>query len=84
MDDIYDYIAQDSPTAAEKFVTELVAHLYEIADLGLTGAPRDWIRPGLHIHGKYCAYSRATDDDLIIIRIVHGARDVAALPFDEE
>lgn len=86
LDDIYDYIAQDSPAAAETFVTGLVGSLYEMADLGLTGSPRDWVRPGLrlHVHGKYCAYFRVTDDDLVVIRVVHGARDVDALSFSED
>lgn len=85
LDDIYDYIANDSPAAAERFVSSLLDGLHELAVLGLTGAPRDWVRPGirLYVHGKYCAYFRADDEDLTVVRIVHGARDVTALSFDD-
>lgn len=86
MDDIFDYIAHDSPVAAERFVTAILAGLYDLAELGLTGAPRDWIRPGLrlHVHGKYCAYFRYDADSITVIRIVHGARDIDAIFYADE
>ena len=86
LDEIYDFIALDSEIAADRFVTDLVADLHRIALLGVTGAARDWIRPGLRLHvfGKYCAYFRADKHDLTVIRIVHGARDVDTIIFDPE
>jgi toxin ParE1/3/4 len=38
---IYTYIAQDNPVAAERFVDDLVRQMFKIAELGLSGAPRE-------------------------------------------
>lgn len=63
---------------------DLVADLHHIAEIGVTGVARDWVRPGLRLHvfGKYCAYFRYNDRELIVLRIVHGARDVDAILFE--
>jgi plasmid stabilization system protein ParE len=37
-----------------------------------------------HFHRDYVLYYRCTDTEVIIVRVVHGARDVRALLFDEE
>jgi toxin ParE1/3/4 len=62
----------------------MIEDLARIADLGVTGVARDWIRPGLrlHIYGKYCAYFRTDDECLTVLRIVHGARDLDTIIFD--
>lgn len=50
----------------------------------MTGVARDWLRPGLRMHpfGNYVAYFRITDDGLLVIRVVHGARDIDSIIFD--
>ena len=62
----------------------MIGDLHRIAGLGVTGAVRDWIRPGLRlpVHGKHCAYFRVDDAHLIVIRIVQGARDIDAMVSD--
>jgi toxin ParE1/3/4 len=37
--------------------------------------------PGLRVtfHGSYALYYIHTDDELVIVRVLHGARDAAAL-----
>jgi toxin ParE1/3/4 len=86
LDGIYDHIAADSPESAERFITRLIAQLHRIARIGVTGVARDGLRPGLRMHpfGRYCAYFRVTDDHLVIVRIVHSARDVDAISFESE
>jgi len=36
-----------------------------------------------HFYRDYVLYYRLTDEEVIIVRVVHGARDVRALTFDE-
>jgi plasmid stabilization system protein ParE len=36
-----------------------------------------------HFHHDYVLYYRFTDEEVIIVRVVHGARDVRALTFDD-
>ena len=38
----------------------------------------------MHAFGTYCAYFRVTDEHLVVVRIVHGARDIDAIIFDGE
>jgi toxin ParE1/3/4 len=49
----------------------------------LSGPARGGLRPGLRaaFHGRYVIYYHPTDDALTIMRIIHGARDSAALDF---
>ena len=41
-----------------------------------------WLRT--HFHRDYVLYYRFTDEEVIIVRVVHGARDARALTFDED
>jgi len=86
LDEIFDFIAVDSVDAARRFVSELVDHLHVIAQTGHAGVPRSSIRAGLRlsVHGRYNIYFRVTDDETIILHIVHSARDVGRLSFDHD
>jgi toxin ParE1/3/4 len=50
------------------------------------GPSRENLAPGLraHFHRDYVIYYRATDTALVIVRVVHGARDRAALFSDDQ
>jgi hypothetical protein len=38
----------------------------------------------VHFHRDYALYYRFTEREVIIVRVVHGARDARALMFDED
>ena len=63
----------------------LNGHLQRIARIGHSGVPRNNVRPGLRlaVHGRYNIYFRVTDAETIIVRVVHSARDVTRLQFDD-
>jgi plasmid stabilization system protein ParE len=71
---------------AGRFIARLDAHLERIAFLGHSGVPRDNVRAGLRlaVHGRYNVYFRVTQAETIIVRIVHSARDVRRLDFDDD
>jgi plasmid stabilization system protein ParE len=73
------------PRAASRFVAKLNLHLERIALLGHGGVPRDNVRPGLRlaVHGRYNIYFRVTGTEAIMVRVVHSARDVTRLQFDD-
>jgi toxin ParE1/3/4 len=75
---MYAYIALDDPAAAERFVDDLVRQMYKIAALGLSGSPRDWIRPGLRAfpYRQRCIYFRSYEDRIVILRVLHGSQDI--------
>jgi plasmid stabilization system protein ParE len=60
-------------------------HLERIANTGHSGVPRDAVKPGLRlaVHGRYNIYFRITASDTFIVRVVHSARDLKQLNFDE-
>ncbi|WP_426239782.1 type II toxin-antitoxin system RelE/ParE family toxin [Pararhizobium sp. DWP1-1-3] len=45
--DIYDYIAATNPKAAQRVVDAIQAKIRSIAALGLTGTPKDDMKPDL-------------------------------------
>lgn len=86
LDEIYDHLVRVAdPQTAGRFIAKLTARLERIARLGHSGAPRDNVQIGLRlsVHGRYNTYFRVTDAEAIIVRIVHSARDVMRLRFDE-
>ena len=84
LDSIYDYIAVNSPNAADRFVTAIVTDLHRLAAQGYTGLNRGWIRPNLrlHVYGNYCIYFRTDNGNFVVLRVVHGARDIDAIIFE--
>ena len=86
LDSIYEYIAEDSPEIAAGFIKQLVADIERIARLGVIGVARDGLRPGLRMHGfgRYCAYFRVADRHMIVVRVLHGARDLDGIDFEPD
>ncbi|HEX2941654.1 MAG TPA: type II toxin-antitoxin system RelE/ParE family toxin [Rhodopila sp.] len=86
LEQIGDYIAQDNPTRAVSFVREL-----RTAALALADTPRAFpVVPryeSRHIRrrpfGNYLIFYRVGTDQLIILRILHGARDYEPLLFPD-
>jgi toxin ParE1/3/4 len=78
LEEIGDYIAQDSPRRAASFVAELRNHCKKIC-LNPAGYRH---RPELSVdlrscsHGSYVIFFEFRAEQVIIIRILHGARDI--------
>jgi plasmid stabilization system protein ParE len=81
---IGDWIAGDSPRRAESFVDELVECCSSLSSL-----PRRWPlvprfeRLGVRRRplGDYLIFYRPEDEQVTILRILHGARDYEAVLF---
>lgn len=75
------YIADDNPDRAESFVAELEARFAAIGERPLSFPARDEIGPGLRgaTHGRYRILFRDLGDRVRIVRVLHAARDDAAL-----
>lgn len=78
LDDLWSYIAADSPAAADRFILRLLAAEDRLADFPELAAARSEIRPGLRILpvGNYLLLYRLDRDTVEIVRIVHGARNL--------
>lgn len=72
------YIAEDDPMRAESFVTELESKARMAAERPRSFPARDDVSPGLRaiLHGRYLIFFREYDDEVRIVRVLHGARDL--------
>lgn len=78
---IADYISADNPVRALSFVRELRAQCQRIT----LNPPGYRLRPELGdgirscAHGHYVIFFEADPDTVVIVRILHGARDIPAV-----
>ncbi len=79
--DIWLYIAQDNPAAADRMVDRFTEAYELLAKNPDMGQKLDQYRPGLRAWsmGNYLVYFRKTFNDIEIYRVLHGARDAGRL-----
>ncbi len=75
---IGDYIAEDNPIRAASFIAELFAQCQKICLNPVGYRPRPELSDDLRscAHGNYVIFFESTHDQIAIIRILHGARDL--------
>lgn len=59
----------------------LQASFRRLQDLPSSGMARDWLSPGLRVtfYHPYALYYRIVPDAVVVVRVLHGARDASAL-----
>jgi len=82
LEDIADFIARDSPKRGLTFVAELRACCNRIAEFAEAAPVRPELGEGVRMvpQGSYLILYALRASSVVIERIVHGSRDVAALP----
>jgi len=77
---IGDYIAEDNPSRALSFIAELRAQCATIAKAPQAYRARPELGEGLRscAHGNYVIFFTVTKARLTIVRVLHGAMDIAA------
>jgi len=70
-----------SEQVATRFVAAIEAHFEPLRHFPLAGPSREQLASGLRVtfHSPYAIYYRPQPDALVIIRVIHGARDLVAL-----
>ena len=85
--DLYDYINEDSPASAARYVERIEAYCRNLLDFPERGTRRDDLRPGIRIIRFRRNASIAFfvfDDRVEIARILYGGREMGhALEEDE-
>jgi len=78
LESIGDYIARDNPARAITFVRELRGQCETIASNPLGYRQRQELGDGIRscAHGNYVIFFEIESDDLLVVRILHGARDL--------
>lgn len=81
LEQIFDYIVQDKPAAAERFVRTLKEKCETLARFPLIETPREHLAPALRAFpfGSYVIYYRPEANTVRIERFLHGARDIDSL-----
>lgn len=79
--EIGDFIALDNPTRAVTFVNEIEAKLIQIAERPDSFPLREELQKGLRSakYGRYLIFFQKYGDQLRIVRVLHGARDLPRL-----
>jgi toxin ParE1/3/4 len=85
IDGIFDYIAEDNIDAAEEFILKLDQKFALLAKNPMLGRSRGELFPAMRSFpfGKYVIFYRAQEDDIVIMRVLHGSRDIETI-FSEE
>ena len=81
LEEIWFFVAQDDPAAADRWLDTLEEKLSLIADNPLMGTARPDIAPELRYHpvGRYLLLYRIVSGGIEVVRVVHGTRDLLNL-----
>lgn len=85
LDDIIRHIAREADReVAVRFAQRIDDELTKLAHIGHSGVSREWVSPGLRLTtiGDYCVFFRLTPSETIIVRVLHGHRDIDAIIFE--
>ncbi|TVS00306.1 MAG: type II toxin-antitoxin system RelE/ParE family toxin [Rhodospirillales bacterium] len=76
--EIWEHVTADNPAAADALLDRIDDACSRLIDHPRLGPARDDIRPGLRyrIVSDYVVLYRLIDDDVEIVRVVHGRRDL--------
>jgi toxin ParE1/3/4 len=84
LDGIWYYIATESgsPDIADRFIDSLTDHFYLLSHNPYIGRRRDEdLRPGIRSLpvGEYVILYRVQEDDVLILHVIRGGRDIERL-----
>jgi toxin ParE1/3/4 len=80
--EIWSYIAEEaSETTANRFLARLEGTCQKLLPFPSAHPERPQLAPGLRVtfQGAYAIYYQFDDTHVVIIRVLHGARDVTAI-----
>jgi toxin ParE1/3/4 len=86
LDDIWHYLATNaSIETADRVVDSLTTRFFLLSRYPRVGRRRDHLRPGIRSFpvGEYIVLCRLEREDVLILRVVRGSRDLEALLLDE-
>jgi toxin ParE1/3/4 len=78
LDDIWDYIAQDSVTAADKLLDQLQGRFEVLAANPELGELQPLLVDGTYrrfCFRKYVIYYHPLEDGIVLVRVLHGSRE---------
>ena len=84
LDDIWDYIAEDSPDRATAFLQSIEEKILNLAETPHIGRARPELLSLLRSFpiGKYVIFYQPIDNGIEVVRVLHGSRDINDILFD--
>ena len=81
LEEIWIFIAQDDPDAADRFIRTIVSRFPKLASMPQMGRQRNDLASRLRSFpvGSYIIFYRPMDDGIEVVRVLHGARDFPPL-----
>ena len=81
LEEIWLFIAQDDPDAADRFMRTIVSRFPTLASMPHMGRHREDLSARLRSFpvGNYVIFYRPTDSGIEVVRVLHGARDFPPL-----
>ncbi len=75
---IYSYIAERNPTAAEAFIRRIDEKFDQISYLPFIGRERSSLAPGLRsvVVGNHVIFYAVKPDSIIVVRVIDGRMDI--------
>ena len=79
--EIWAYIAVDSESAATRLLDKIKATCARLLDFPSSGVSRDRLARGLRVvlQGNYAVYYTIAETEIIVVRVLHSARDAAVI-----
>lgn len=80
LDEIWWYIAQDNPDAADRFLDKIEERCRTLAQFPNMGVSRDELHPGLRSLpvGKYLIFYLTIEGGIEVVRVLPGMMDIDA------
>ncbi|MBL9131176.1 MAG: type II toxin-antitoxin system RelE/ParE family toxin [Verrucomicrobiaceae bacterium] len=81
--EIWEYVARDSVFQADRLLSRFEEKFHHLATHHGYGRPRPELAAGCRSHpfGNYCFYFRSTEDGILLLRVLHSARDIRRIEF---
>lgn len=81
MDAVAEFIRRDNPLRAETYINEIAERIELIGEQPLACPERAEWMPGLRsaVHGRYLILFSCDDEEVAVLRVLHGAQDIAAI-----
>ena len=81
LEEIWWYIAQDNPDAADKMLDRIEERCTAVAQFPMMGASREELLPALRsvTIGNYVIFYLPRQDGIEVVRVLPGMRDIEAL-----
>jgi toxin ParE1/3/4 len=81
--EIWAFVARDSVMQADRLLNRFQETFQYLASHQGYGRARSELSPGCRSHpfGKYCFYFRTTNDGILLLRVLHSARDIRQIEF---